>query len=519
MGGFEARVWKKENSFSSKDETTIVELLGLPPDAKQMCGEYICIDELDAAGNKVICPPARKEEDAAEPGTPCFAQNVGYYYLDSFIRFLDEKLGINMRFYKRVDFPISVHINVKDFDNAMYFPPDKDLTFGVVKYVEKGVVKEFPLILDGDIVIHELFHWVIDPINPMLTGGFLSAGAAIQEGCADLVAVMYHSAIYHTDDWQVGESYSRHKRGIRTVHNNETFQGVYSKKSFFFDPHEIGKIYSGSGMSLFEAIEKLLRKKAGKQTCAPINELAHYAIMKIILAHASAYNVPNPDHGDFPDAVVAGTKELIDAGVTRELTDWGITLADIEPEIRRIAKERGFDWIAAPVSVPPPPALVGEPVTINLVYGGETLFYPQLYKTARLGDAVVLGHGYMNRQIESSKVEDYTQNIRIIKPGSIKEDVKISKEEAFNLAVKAIQKELPEMLARRTGMAAVPLVSRVKIVNDALSFLNEKGGGKLAVLPDSTDLVWIFDAGMVEIAINAFTGKTAAPLGIRGMID
>ena len=124
---------------------------------------------------------------------------------------------------------------------------------------------------------------------------------------------------------------------------------------------------------------------------------------------------------------------------------------------------------------------------------------------------MVLGHGVVRRRDRSGVETEGRCDVREIMPESIDERVQLSAGEAFQIALRAVDKDIPALLKTRMG-------SRMPVREQSLEYLRGKiisslrrGGaaaGRLAILPKGNGLVWNFDASTVRVAVSATTRET-----------
>lgn len=510
-----ATVWTRENEFSSRGGTMTVPLQGLPSGAAELCGRYVCVDEHSAAGQKLICSPFDPNDG---PKSRCFTQKFAYYTLDRFIRFLSDELDCDMELvraiYRRSSRTLPVHVNIPQFVNAYYFPPDEDLSFG-------DGMGRFSLATDGDVLVHEAVHWVIDVINPTLGEGFLAFGQSIHEGVADAVTALFFG------DPQIGEDFNKFKNGagypggLRSVHNTRTFRNTQD-----LDPHELGKVISGYWWSLYEGIHALLRQRNAVDALkspALYEGLARRAAIKIALTNTGSYRAPSPGPADFIEATVTAVKELAQVGELEELTKHNVDVASVVALARQEGVAREFSWMQAqmaqdPLATAPANLAFGTPVTLTGTAGAVSTYYPQVYQT-RSGPALVVGYGKIERPGAPGAAKISSSKFRKVDAESIDETVSIGGAGAYQAAFQAIERDLGTFLAARTGDAAIPLPTRVKLLRKARDAITASGvkGGRLALLPFQKNLVWLFDAGTTHVAVDAKSGK--ATFILKAMVD
>lgn len=511
-----ATIWTNGNRYSSKGQTQRVELQGLPPNATEMCGQLVCIDEYNASGQRITCNPFDTNDG---PASRCFPQKVAYQSLDSFQRFLSDELDCDMQLVRAImrhrnPRPLHVVINVPNTINAYYNPPAENILVGDGE-------GRCQIATDHDILLHESGHWVIDTINPTLADGFLGLGMAVHEGGADAIAAL------KTSDAQIGEDFNvcRHgygyAGGVRSVNNTRTFRNVTDP-----DPHEVGKVFSGFWWSLAQRLDGALRSRDPRLAAHPAEAwaLARKATIKLVFTNAGSYKAPSPLPVDFIDATVAAAKGLIDAEELNELTAHGVDLARITQEVQAEATSREFAWMnqqllqdmGAPTAIAT--LAFGKPIELFDARGGRALFRPQVLQT-RHGEALVAGYGYFQRGDGRGISAGSAPRLRRIDQEKIDVTLGVTKEKALELAIAAAETDFAALLAKRTADLEIPAISRMRLIREAREALKAKGarGARLAILPKGKNLVWLFDAGLAHIAIDAPTGK--ATIIMKTIID
>ncbi len=525
-------VWQKENYYSSKQAvdrakregrslgiTREVEIT-LPKGATAMCGDNVCVNDVQPWANLFTCPPFQAD---GVTRNPCFSHRQVYHELDTFIRFMSDRVGLDMHFLRymrdRHSGPLPAAINIPNFNNAFYMPSDEDLSFGNA------------FASDGDIVLHETGHWVIDMINKKLADTFLGAGLAIHEGCADAIAALIHGDAQIAED--IGYFKGRNRgtaRGLRTCNNTTTFRDIFSVKKPNIDSHHIGTVYSGFWWKLMGRIEGLIEKRTGR--CSPENRvMARIAVLKMVVAHADSYIVPTPSFADFKPAVVKGTQGLFAAGELDELAQLGIGQNDIVREIEAEAKVREFDWMEQFMGAPKaqPTTLAGMQFTKPVILGadprvvkgeGRVRVAEQLYvtktksrKTRKPYTLPVLGHG----KLIDRKGVVHTEGVLPIAQGSFDETVRLTKEKAFAKAMHAVTSNIEEDLKRREDapVEANTIHSLVATCKKSLMKLGAKGAKLVVLSPKMLNagrkdraitkpmLAWYFKTDETAIAVEA----------------
>jgi hypothetical protein len=349
-------VWSRENHYSSQQalskgqETALTKTveIELPKGAGGLCGKYTCAKS-DITFDKLLSCPAPSASGVTR--SPCFATRFSYYMVDKYVRFLSDTLDIDLHTVRETPMqhsPISrahrllpINPAILDFNNAFYMPSDEDLNFG-------DGMGALLFATDGDIVLHETSHWVIDMVNPKLAEGSFGAGFSIHEGCADVLPALFFGDAQIAEDIGFIKDKRGTMHGLRTVNNSTTFAKLFGGKSIEMDPHVIGKVYSGFWWSVSKKLETLLKKSNPSDyrlNRAKYNQLARHATMKLVINHIAEYKSGTLQFSYFRDASIRSARSLIKAGVLFELTDHGVDLASIERVINSQAKARGIDFI------------------------------------------------------------------------------------------------------------------------------------------------------------------------------
>lgn len=110
--------------------------------------------------------------------TDAFEAVNGYYHIDTFMRYINEELGVTLHPYQ---YSGGVQFDPHGWggaDNSSYSSNTGRLTFG------EGGVDDAE---DADVLIHELGHGIHD----WVTAGGLSQVTGLSEGCGDYLAVSY----------------------------------------------------------------------------------------------------------------------------------------------------------------------------------------------------------------------------------------------------------------------------------------------------------------------------------------
>ena len=373
---YPVEVWSRENHYSSQQAVdrgeekavTRTVYIQLPKGAKGLRGKY-AFAKSNIPLNKLLSCPAPNTSGVKR--SSCFATRFSYYTIDRYLHFLSKTLLIDMhalRETKRDLVPktkahrlLPINPAILDFNNAFYMQSDEDLSFG-------DGMGALLFATDGDIVLHETSHWVIDMINPNLISSYFGAGLSIHEGCADVLPALYFGDAQIAEDIGFIKNARGTMHGLRTVNNSSNFKDIFGGKSIEMDPHIIGKVYSGFWWSVSKKLESRLRINNSdyKQNKAKYNRLARQATMKLILVHIASYPSETPKFSDFRAAAIQSARSLVKADVIRELTKHGVGLKEMEHVINSEAKARGIDFIIEQESAKP-----GKAVAAKLVVSEE----------------------------------------------------------------------------------------------------------------------------------------------------
>lgn len=510
-----AEVWTDGNQFESERHrntpqdpiTKEVELNGLPPDAKSYCGEYVCIHEETPANLSISCPPFPKGGTVT---SSCFDRRFAYHTMDTFIRFLKDTLGFDVRTVKarvrkEMLLPIPVFVNVSNLDNAYFSRDTRDLTLGD----GRGV---WHFASDGDINIHELTHWLIYMINPLLGDDEWGDGNAIHEGVADAFTALYFGDPEIAEDAAKREGPNGSASGLRTAENTAKFQDLNTTES-----HEVGKIYSQFFWSIYRNI--LAELEAGNRgefakNPTQFRDLARNSTMLIILAHLGNFAIPSPTHADFVDAVLVAVKRLSGEGLLKGLAQYGVSADKIRAMVRGEEKECGFDWMAKRIAEErkEPSSLDGVTLgeeTLLAGFGGETrVASKQFYQTKKRGKVQVLGAGFISAGKDEARAA--THGIRELRSVNIDEEIKLAE-------AKAKEKALAAIKTWQNGRYR-PEVRRRIIAAATAAASSGRANGRLAIPPKKTSLAWSFRLGPANVLIDAKTGEILS-LYIRWIVD
>lgn len=472
-------VWSRENHYSSQQAlskgqeaafTKTVEI-ELPKGASSLCGKYTCAKS-DIAFDKLLSCPTPTASGLTR--TPCFATTFSYYMVDKYVRFLSDKLDIDLHTVRetprehapksRAHRILPINPAILNFNNAFYMPSDEDLNFG-------DGMGALLFATDGDIVLHETSHWVIDMVNPKLAEGSFGAGYSIHEGCADVLPALFFGDAQIAEDIGFIKNPWGTMHGLRTVNNSTTFPKLFGGKSIEMDPHIIGKVYSGFWWSVSKKLEKLLKKSNPSDyrvNRAKYNQLARHATMKLVINHIAEYKPGTMQFSDFRDASIRSARSLIKAGVLFELTDHGVDLASIERVINSEAKARGIDFIIEQETAVP-----SKKVATKLVVSerqGRTIAYKALQKFFK------------------KKLAERTDT------PAARADIK-----------SAVSKSLRQLKATVGKDSVAPRWFRGKV----------KGTPRAVSRPSK---VWHYKVGPASIAVARDTGEVVS-LTVRGLVD
>lgn len=469
--------------------TKLVPLPRLNPD-EDLCGENICIKATTPVKLDTFCPIF---QPGSQVTTTCFDRRFAYYQLDAFIDFLRQgvKFDVNL-VYSRIrhmpGYTIPVYVNEPNLENAFFDPTNGTLTFGDGK-------NKWHFASDGDILVHEAGHLIVHLINPTLSEDFYSAGPAIHEGVADVLAAIFFKDPEIAEDSGIWQSGAPTKDGLRSVANNSRLQALKTA-----EPHEVGKIYGRFFWSMYQRIlAKLGNKNPAMKTIAQI------LATQIILTHLGNYKVPNPTHSDFLDAVKAGIAQLKKYGQLGVSSLYGVDADFLLEAAEAESILCGFDWITKkkeeelPEEASFPDAVLDEPVLLGNFLGERRVARKQFYKSSAHGKVLMLGQGYISPLNDQDIHKEFTQGLRRIKPNEIDEQVRVPQNTAFATASKKLDSWQPKNLR--------PAMRQRLVFAAKLALAEKRAAARLAIPFKASSLAWHITASSLEIIIDAKNGR------------
>ncbi len=445
---------------------------------------------------------------------------------------------------------IEVKVNAEDICNAWFSPTDGSLTFGVCEKMHMAA--------DGDVLLHELGHWLLNKLNPKLLEPTdvitdtwwpvphkLYAGEqdAIHEGFADaFAAIINGNPVIGEDTWVF--TGKKPGEGLRSVNNRAKRKGIGS------EAHERGKVYGGFFWSLYRKIGKMSEGIGGKADAAEI-------MLALMWEHALHYSVAHPTTDKFVDAMLAGANALfnaeripldpfevrdaiLDEAFARELVDKryveerkkaddaeipegfmfqrrsDASLRSAEDAIDVFKKDGKTEFKGPEVS---------------WTASGLKEFHEQLYTTASGLKVEVIGSGVTVEKVRPKGmrfkrggefVHVFTEGVRdLSKPGAVDEAINLAEKAALSklaAAVHSLEKKAAAELSATKKKRAAGDEARMKtgLLHRDVAALKSAGaefapgGGKaarLVLLPGKSTLSWRFDAGEITGYVDAKSGK------------
>ncbi len=235
-----ARAWVHAPSLSVRPSRQEVQLKNLD-DSGHMSGLYANVF------------PAHEPRSQAQDNTFYFLpedtgylEAMAYYHIQSFQEYLQE-LGFKV-FQKQTE----VVVNYSQEDNSFFSPDTKGVYFGAGGNPDAA---------DGDIVVHEYAHGIVDELA-QLWGGYGTETAAIHEGMADYLSASFFNSA------QVGEHDSKGVIAagyLRNLQNSFTYPKDYRE-----DSHFDGQILSGA---LWEIRQEIGQKDSDTLALASLSFL------------------------------------------------------------------------------------------------------------------------------------------------------------------------------------------------------------------------------------------------------
>ena len=445
---------------------------------------------------------------------------------------------------------LNVSVNTEDVCNAWFSPTDLSLTFGLCERMHMAA--------DGDVLLHELGHWLLNKLNPKLLEPTdvitdtwwpvphkLYAGEqdAIHEGFADaFAAIINGNPVIGEDTWVF--TGKKPGEGLRSVNNRAR------RKKIGPEAHERGKVYGGFFWSLYRKIGRMAEHGAGRTDPAAI-------ALSIMWEHALHYRVAHPTTEEFVDAMLAGANALfnaeripldpfevrdaiLDEALARELVDKAYVderkkAEDAEiPEGFMFQRSSDASLRSAEDAID---AFKKDGKTefkgpeVSWTASGLKEFHEQLYTTASGRKVEVLGSGVTVEKLRPKGmrfkrggefVHVFTEGVRdLSKPGAVDEAINLAEKAALSklaAAVHSLEKKAAAELSATKKKRAAGDEARMKtgLLHRDVAALKSAGaefapgGGKaarLVLLPGKSTLSWRFDAGEITGYVDAKSGK------------
>lgn len=505
------QIWIRENRISSYGMSRLTELMGLPPESKELLGELVHANGRSKLNGIFKWEPTIAGGRATQDG---FDQVEMYVSLDQVQRYLIG-LGVNVprvvgNRHGGKSHAVVAHANAVPDMNAWYSPQSDDLSFGSSN-------DKWHLASDADIVVHEYGHLLLDHIAPGLSGRFSGEGGAIHEAFGDVLAALYHNDPEIAEDF--GPAMGRKENpasGLRTVNNSLTLGQAGS------EPHDRSLAYSG----LFWQLKTQLMHPRGMFKLH--DRVAANFMLQVLVNHAYFYTTRSPKPKDFVAAIlgaidqmdkqkmlpvdrVAFRKMVITEALRRNM----VTEAEagaLEYEVRPLRNtddfEEGmkqFGSSAQFVSAQKTPA-----------DWGESEYMQQQVLTRSYGNVEVVGSGVAVWRDSRGDVIDYSlDDVRPIPPGSIDETVKTDYKTAVQKTLAEAQRRLTEKTAALQKIhvqssdprVVAPYEMEVRIVKTSIDALNRIGQTpKYVLIPGKDTLHYELKLGLEIAYIDAKTG-------------
>ncbi len=477
-----------------------------------------------------------------------FNQVHAYVTYTSLLDYLTA-LGLNtsqmLHTFRRKDLNrIEVNVDVGPICNAYYNRNSEDLNFGSCPEMDTPA--------DGDILVHEFGHLVLDHRNPDMldpanyipptpNGRQMYQGEqnAIHEGFADALAAFIHHDPQIAEDSYVFTGNDR-EAGLRDISQFARFDRNTSSEC-----HERGKIYG----NFFWAV---------KERIADIPYLteqeAYETALKILWEHARHYPPGRVDREDFVNAILAGMEALAEAG--RLPIDPNTLRAIILEEAlaRNIVTQTFVKAHRAPqgglaLSFSPAQedgrtlksakdvithfrrkgtALFGAGVESSTAAGERTV-YPQLHRTRNDRMIPMLGQGFVENTVKpggmlfvkaNKAVGVTTKNVREIKRNEIDERILVRAADGRGRILRHIRKALIQTRREIKTWSAKPLSSerwqnlstltRDEAVLSAVEAQLRRSRtlpSSLVIQPKARTLSHRFELGAITASMDAVTGE------------
>lgn len=316
-------VWSKENHTSSNGAVVSVDLPGAP----RMDGGDFVSDRVEISGNQ---PMSTAEGQQPYSGSTTGATRDAFdrvnvmWGIETVLEQL-EAAGIEIDDILGRMGKVKVKANGVSDVNAWYDTRDYSLTFGT------GSGK-WHLASDGDVVVHELGHLILDQIAGL---GLSGEAGGIHEGFGDILSAMVFN------DPELGEDIRKVDSGeshIRTANNRKKLSEVGS------EVHDRGEVYAGFGWSIKGQLEAL----------GVPNSTTRTLMIRALVKHAYLYETDRPSAKDFAQNMLDALNDELQTVLTAEKLSAFVASYNTE------AKFRGMTTTTLAPSTPVQGVHVGE---------------------------------------------------------------------------------------------------------------------------------------------------------------
>jgi hypothetical protein len=327
-----------------------------------------------------------------------------------------QNIGIDIRTFPRLNKSnadvIQVKINQGSECNAWYNRDDKDLTFATCENMNTAS--------DGDMVLHEFGHLILDHKNSMLLdpnnylppspyGRHYYQGEqyAIHEGFADAFAALINRNPVISEDSYVFTGRKK-LEGMRSVENQ------IKRSETTSESHDRGRVYGGFFWSMTQAIEKLLPAK-GRSL-----EKAQDMSLLLLLEHPVFFKQGRVGTKEFVEAYLQAAQALIVTGklpISQPNALYGSIIAGARE--RALITDKEVGQLGAQYRKGVPLGLMSSSTSIaavrarfkgnkqisfvksveNVTPSGRHLFRQQYYRTKAGKRIKVLGHGLVQHKL------------------------------------------------------------------------------------------------------------------------
>lgn len=517
-GTISGTVWTHENSISSDGNTREILLPDLPEGALDPISRFVEVTGTTPSLQGIFKHAPYSPASPNVTNDP-FDQVVAYHYLSGVYHYLEEGLRFNMKgilssLHGGVTHAVLARVNFMADTNAYYSRSEHHLAFGTAQ-------GRWHLGSDGDVVIHELAHLVLDHMNPGIGGWGNHEGGAIHEAFGDALAALYFKDGEMSEDFVPLEGRVPSKTdGLRIVDNDLSLSDVGD------EVHDRGRVYAAFFWSLYETFIEQGRLSENE---------ARDLSMRMLMNHASHYRTSRPKPNDFADAVVKGTVALDKEGKVP------LALGAVVEMIEAEAKKRGLRSPTRPEPTPKKPLyplsvseaqryygdISGNTVAFSLVshapfIGGLFETYQETYQTQTHGVVDVIGHGMQARFDSQGQPEEILDaDVRVMQPGEVDESTLIPFDEALrrvsDLVQSELKKEEPRLRYIETHFQQTPkmvfewkhLSSHVLTMQLCRQSFTQAlpQQPKFVVLDDDKELSYEIDLGSAVFYVNSVTGS------------